>query len=214
MRWLVPTDVGDVAQRPAPDAAVGERVDERIQQIAASLFVRRSRHRGMQLLARAFEALVPRGRGSGGSGAASALRRRCRAARAGRCAAARACALRRSAVTSWVANAVRPASCWRHVHEMPGSTSVTSQTSVGIRGCLISNRLPTSIPGPSRATMRSIDAVHSDQRSTSVNTSHTTDAGASISMLLSVIMYQMVHNRGRPVHVTFVASWVRCDGWT
>ncbi len=42
--------------------------------------------------------------------------------------------------------------------------------------------------------MRSIDAVHSDQRSTSVKTSHTTDAGASISMLPSVIMYQMVHN--------------------
>ena len=40
--------------------------------------------------------------------------------------------------------------------------------------------------------MASIDAVHSDQRSTSTKTSHTTAAGASISMVPRVIMYQMV----------------------
>ena len=57
--------VGDFAQRPSPDAAIGVRVDERIQQIGASLFVRLTRHEGC-----AIEALVPRGRGSDGSGAA------------------------------------------------------------------------------------------------------------------------------------------------
>ena len=59
---------------------------------------------------------------------------------------------------------------------------------------MISKRLPTSMPGPSRATTRSTDAVHSGQRSTSAKTSQTIAAGASISMLLSVIMYQMVHH--------------------
>ena len=92
-----------------------------------------------------------------------------------------------------MANVVPPGDRCRHVHEAPGSTSVTSQTSFGIRGCLISKRFPTSMPAPSRATTRSTDAVHSGQRSTSAKTSQTTAAGASISMLLSVIMYQMVH---------------------
>ena len=91
-----------------------------------------------------------------------------------------------------------PGDRWRHVHERPGSTSVTSHTSFGRRGCLISKRLPTSMPGPSSATIRSTDAVHSGQRSTSAKTSHTIGAGASISTLLSVIMYQMVHQSGTP----------------
>ena len=44
---------------------------------------------------------------------------------------------------------VPPGDRWRHVHETPGSTSVTSHTSFGRRGCLISKRWPTSMPGPS-----------------------------------------------------------------
>ena len=36
------------------------------------------------------------------------------------------------------------------------------------------------------------DSVHAGHRATSANMSQTTEAGASTSMLLSVIMYQMV----------------------
>ena len=73
---------------------------------------------------------------------------------------------------------------------------MTSQTSFGIRGCLISNRLPTAMPGPSRATRLVTEAVHSGQRSTSLKTSQTTVAGASMSTPQSVIMYQTVHELG------------------
>src|SRR5215510_7541938 len=79
------------------------------------------------------------------------------------------------------------------VHDEPGLNSVTSHTSFGMRGCLISKRLPTARPGPSSATIRVTDAVHSCHRSTSLNTSQTTWAGASIASPQSVIMYQMVH---------------------
>ncbi len=72
-------------------------------------------------------------------------------------------------------------------------TSVTSQTNFGMRGSLISNRFPTAMPGPSSATSRVTEAVHSGHRSTSLKTSQTTMEGASISMPHSVIMYQMVH---------------------
>src|ERR1700742_2630690 len=95
---------------------------------------------------------------------------------------------------SWRATVIPPGERCTQVHDEPGVSSVTSQTSFGIRGCLISNRLPTASPGPSSATSRVTDAVHSGQRSTSLNTSQTTPAGASISTPLSVIMYQMVHD--------------------
>src|SRR5690349_21239052 len=96
-------------------------------------------------------------------------------------------------MTSCRASVVPPGDRCTHVHPAPGTSSVTSHTSFGIRGCLISNRLPTARPGPSSATSRVTEAVHSGQRSTSLKTSHTTAAGASISTPLSVIMYQMVH---------------------
>ena len=60
-------------------------------------------------------------------------------------------------------------------------------------GCLIENRLPTAKLDPSRPTSEVTEAVHSGQCSTSLKTSHTSCAGASISTLSSVIMYQMVH---------------------
>ena len=66
-----------------------------------------------------------------------------------------------------------------------------------MRGCLISNRLPTAMPGPSRATRLVTEAVHSGQRSTSLKTSQTTVAGASMSTPQSVIMYQTVHELAR-----------------
>src|SRR5262249_61878245 len=97
-------------------------------------------------------------------------------------------------MTSWRATVTPPGERCIHVQDEPGVSSVISQTNFGIRGCLISNRLPTASPGPSSATSLVTDAVHSDQRSTSLNTSHTTPAGASISTPLSVIMYQMVHD--------------------
>src|SRR3954449_523759 len=95
-----------------------------------------------------------------------------------------------------------PGEVCTQVHETPGVTSVTFHTSLGILGCLISNRLPTARPGPSRATRRVTEAVHSGQRSTALNTSHTSETGASISTPLSVSMYQMVHqwNRWRLGH--------------
>ena len=48
--------------------------------------------------------------------------------------------------TSWAASVVPPGERCRQVHDAPGSTSVTSQTSSGNRGWLISKRRPTSIP--------------------------------------------------------------------
>src|SRR3954465_8486523 len=97
-------------------------------------------------------------------------------------------------MTSWRATVRPPGERCTQVHEAPGVNSVTSHTSFGIRGCLISNRLPTARPGPSSAASRVTDAVHSGQRSTSLNTSQTMLAGASISTPQSVIMYQMVHD--------------------
>ena len=75
----------------------------------------------------------------------------------------------------------------------PWSISVTFQTSFDMPGCLIENRLPTARLAPSFPTSDVTDAVHSGQCSTSLKTSHTNCAGASISTLSSVIMYQMVH---------------------
>jgi hypothetical protein len=49
------------------------------------------------------------------------------------------------------------------------------------------------MPAPSRASRLRTEAVHRGHCSTSLKTSHTVDAGASTSMLLSVIMYQTVH---------------------
>src|SRR4051794_27998842 len=97
-----------------------------------------------------------------------------------------------SAITSCEAKVLLPGVRCHHVHPTPGSTSVTTHTSLGISGCLISNRRPTSMAGPSSAVIRSTEAVQSDHCSTQVKTSQTTLAGASISMLLSVFMYQMV----------------------
>src|SRR4051812_4992557 len=79
-----------------------------------------------------------------------------------------------------------------HVHDLPSSSAVTSHTSLGRRGCLISNRLPIARPGPSSAFSLVTEAVQSGQRSTSEKTFHTSGAEASISMAQSVIMYQMV----------------------
>ena len=80
---------------------------------------------------------------------------------------------------------------------LPGAVdrwlSVTVQTSLGSRGCLISNRRPIASCAPSRPRNRVTDAVQFGQCSTSVKTSHTRSAGASISTLLELIMYQMVH---------------------
>ena len=90
--------------------------------------------------------------------------------------------------TSGDAKAVEPRDRWRQVHERPGSSSVTSHTTFGRRGCAIAKRWPTSMAAPSSGTTRSTDAVHSGQRSTSANTSQTIAAGAPISTLLSVII--------------------------
>src|SRR4249919_3375276 len=111
--------------------------------------------------------------------------------------------------TSCDAKAVEPMDRWRQVHERPGSTSVTSHTTFGRRGCSIAKRWPTSMAGPSSGTTRSTDAVHSGQRSTSANTSQTIGAGAPISTLLSVIMYQMVQQSGP---ADKVRSGHRADG--
>src|SRR5262245_7062112 len=100
-------------------------------------------------------------------------------------------------MTSWRATVKPPGERCTQVHDAPGATSVTAQISFGMRGCLISNRLPTARSGPSRATSRVTEAVQSGQRSTSLNTSQTTSAGASISTPQSVIMYQMVHDYGK-----------------
>src|SRR5947209_14965208 len=99
-------------------------------------------------------------------------------------------------MTSCRAVVSAPGARCTHVQDRPGSISVTFQASAPIPGCLITNRLPTPRPVPSRPTSDVTDAVHSGQRSTSLNTSHTSCAGASISMLSSVIMYQMVHEAG------------------
>ena len=42
-----------------------------------------------------------------------------------------------SGTTSWVAIVVAPGDRWRHAQEVPGSTSVTSHTSLAMRGCLL-----------------------------------------------------------------------------
>ena len=47
-------------------------------------------------------------------------------------------------MTSWRATVKPPGERCTHVHEHPGVSSVTSHTNFGIRGCLISNRLPTA----------------------------------------------------------------------
>src|SRR5262249_3660191 len=99
-----------------------------------------------------------------------------------------------SGISSWVATVDAPTDFCVHAHDRPVSTDVTVHTSLGNLGWMISNRRPGSSPSPSRAVSRVTEAVHSGHRSTSENTSHTTPGGASISMLLSVIMYQMVHD--------------------
>src|SRR6185437_3433903 len=79
------------------------------------------------------------------------------------------------------------------VQDDPASISVTFHTSFDMPGCLIENCLPTARLAPSRPTREVTDSVQSGQCSTSLNTCHTNGAGASISMLSSVNMYQMVH---------------------
>src|SRR5882672_1010223 len=87
-----------------------------------------------------------------------------------------------------------------HVQDEPGSISVTCQTSFCMPGCLIANRLPTARAGPSCPTRDVTEAVHSGQCSTSLKTSHTSCGGASISMLSSLNMYQMVHQTLGPAY--------------
>ena len=83
-----------------------------------------------------------------------------------------------------------------HVHDLPSSSAVTSHTSLGSRGCLISNRFPTARPGPSSAFRLVTDAVHSGQRShVGEDVPDQRFAEASMSMAQSVIMYQMVQER-------------------
>ena len=72
-----------------------------------------------------------------------------------------------SGTTSWTARVRPPGEPCRQVHEAPGSSSEISQTSRGSRGCLIAKRFPIASSGPSSASMRVIDAVHSGHRSTS-----------------------------------------------
>src|SRR5262249_27234773 len=96
--------------------------------------------------------------------------------------------------TRWSATLTAPGDFWRHVHATPGSTAVTSHTTLGRRGCLISNRLPTSLPGPPRAALRALGAVPSAHSPTAAYPPQPPAAGPSISTLLSTIMYQMVHN--------------------
>ena len=80
-----------------------------------------------------------------------------------------------------------------HVQETPGSTSVTSHTRCGNRGCLIRTRVPTATPDPSISVSDVTDAVHSGHRSTSLNTSQTRSIDASIVTPSVTFMYQMVH---------------------
>src|SRR4051812_29626966 len=86
-----------------------------------------------------------------------------------------------------------------HVHDLPSSSAVTCHTSLGNRGCFISNRFPIARPGPSSAFRLVTEAVQFGQRSTSEKTSHTSGAAASMSMAQSVIMYQMVQERSGDV---------------
>src|SRR5262245_49398526 len=90
-----------------------------------------------------------------------------------------------SAVTSCHAVVIVPSDRLSQVHDRPGSTVVTSHTTLGKRGCLIANWLPTAISGPSRATALWTEAVQSDQWATSRYTAQTVAAGATISALLS-----------------------------
>ena len=65
----------------------------------------------------------------------------------------------------WVADVIAPGDLDTHVHDAPGSTSVTSQTSLGNRGCLIRTRVPRATPVPAITLTSVIDSVQSGHRS-------------------------------------------------
>ena len=188
--------LGDLAQRPPADAARGESVDERVEQLRRR---RSSGGRGIpapQLLAARLEALrleveVALGeaphehaRPTTPSGPRWSMRWRT-SVRSG---ALRDDLVRGERRAAGRPLAPRPRDAGLDLGDLPHELRQAGLLDLEALADLDAGAVE-------RPRSRSTDAVHSGQRSTSAKTSHTTDAGASISTLLSVIMYQMVHSR-------------------
>ena len=148
MRWLVPTASATSRSDRPPIPPLANASMSGVEQLLASPVVRRARHPAAPLLAARLEALrlevevalreAPHEHADGHADRPPLVDALADERAVGPC-----------GTTSWEASVVPPGDRWRHVHETPGSTSVTSHTSFGRRGCLISKRLPTSMPGPS-----------------------------------------------------------------
>ena len=98
-----------------------------------------------------------------------------------------------------------------HVHDVPGASSVTVQTTVGSFGWRILTRAPTR-SGPSNGSSDVIDAVHVGQPTTSLKTSQTSCGDAAISMPSVTNMYQMVQPSARDALLERVLAHVARDG--
>src|SRR5688500_1978622 len=81
------------------------------------------------------------------------------------------------------ANDTSPGPRADQLKERPSTSSVTTQTAFGSRGCFTSYRLPSAIAvgAPSSARTDSMESVHVGQDSTSTSTAHTRSGAAATS---------------------------------